>query len=59
MGSKLPATDAVIPLNKTESELAMLVFDSSSSTGQGVDKVSTGFSATYKVLGKYFRFYVF
>ncbi|XP_048775802.2 cubilin-like isoform X2 [Ostrea edulis] len=49
MGSKLPTTDAVVPLNKTESEVAMLVFDSST-TGQGLDKVSKGFSATYKVL---------
>ncbi|XP_062613995.1 cubilin-like [Saccostrea cucullata] len=49
-GSVLPETDAIISLNKSESELASLVFDSSSASGQGVGNVSTGFRANYRLL---------
>lgn len=50
-GDHLPSTDAVVNLN--ESNIAQLVFDSSTELGQGVGKVSKGFSVTYKMLSKY------
>lgn len=50
-GDHLPSTDAVVNLN--ESNIAQLVFDSSTELGQGVGKVSKGFNVTYKMLSKY------
>lgn len=47
-GDHLPSTDAVVNLN--ESNIAQLVFDSTTELGQGVGKVSKGFNVTYKML---------
>lgn len=55
-GDHLPSTDAVVNLN--ESNIAQLVFDSSTELGQGVGKVSKGFNVTYKMLSKY-RYWLF
>lgn len=52
-GNHLPSTDAVVNLN--ESNIAQLVFDSSTELGQGVGKVSKGFNVTYKMLSKYWH----
>lgn len=47
-GDHLPSTDAVVNLNM--SDIAQLVFDSTTELGQGVGKVSKGFNVSYKIL---------
>ncbi|XP_078324325.1 cubilin-like isoform X1 [Crassostrea virginica] len=49
-GANLPSEDAIVYLNKSQSFVAELIFDSTAKAGQGVGTVSSGFNVTYKLL---------